>query len=137
MPLSAHSAQALTRDLGRLDELQQREGVLTLSDPAEGSPAARDTTESERAYAHDHALGCIEAALDHLVAWRHLLFEARIMPMFAHMSLLRTAHEAALLAEWLMDPTIDDDTRRARGFAVQLEDFPLCQPGLRHPSPDN
>ena len=80
-------------------------------------------TEPERAYAHDQAHGCIGAALDHLVAWRHLLFKAGIMPMYAHMSLLRTAHEAALLAEWLMDPAIDDDTRRARGIAVQLDDF--------------
>jgi hypothetical protein len=52
-----------------------------------------------------------------------VLVKARIMPLYAHMSPLRTAHEAALLAEWLTDPAIDDDTRRARGIAVQLEDY--------------
>ena len=123
-PLSPQAAEALTRDLVRLDVLQHREGVRTFSEPAEGSPAARDTTEQpERAYAHDQAHGCIRAALDHLVAWRQLLFKAGIMPMYAHMSLLRTAHEAALLAEWLMDPAIDDDTRRARGIAAQFEGY--------------
>jgi len=122
-PLSPQGAQALTRDLGRLDALQDREGVLTFSEPAVGSTAASDLVEPERFYAHHLAQTCIRAALDHLVAWRHLQFKAGIMPMYAHMSLLRTAHEAALLAEWLMDPVIDDDTRRARGIAVQLEDY--------------
>jgi len=122
-PLAPLVAHALTTDLGRLRALQDREGVITFTDPAEGSAAARDALEPERAYAHDQAHGCIRAALDHLVTWRYVMVEARIIPLYGHMSLLRTAHEAALLAQWLMDRAIDDDTRRARGVAVQLEDY--------------
>jgi hypothetical protein len=39
----------------------------------------------------------------HLHAWRFLL-EAGVMPTYAHMSLIRTAHESALLAYWLVEP---------------------------------
>jgi hypothetical protein len=85
-PLAPQAAQSLTRDLGRLDALQNRVGVLTFSDPSEGSPAARDSAEPERFYAHHQAQSCIQAALDHLVAWRNLLFRAGIMPLYAHMS---------------------------------------------------
>jgi hypothetical protein len=115
--------EALRTDLARLDDLRDRLGTTTLTPPPPGSRAAKDLPEPERAYAHYQASGSISAALDHLTAWRELLLNAGIMPMYAHMSLLRTAHEAALLAEWLMDPAIDDDVRRARGVAVQLEDF--------------
>jgi hypothetical protein len=110
-------------DLARLNDLRDRRGVITFTAPAPGSRAARDLADPARAYAHDQAIGCIKAALDHLVAWRALLVDAKIMPTYAHMSLLRTAHEAALLAQWLMDPSIDDDTRRARGIAAQFADY--------------
>jgi hypothetical protein len=123
MPLAPDVAQALAWDFERLVELQGREAALTFVEPAEGSVAARDLADVERAYAHDHAHGCIGAALDHIGTWRFVFVEAKTMPLYGHMSLLRTAHEAALLAEWLMDPAIDDDTRRARGVAVQLADF--------------
>ncbi len=45
------------------------------------------------------------------------------MPAYAHLSLLRTAHEAALLAYWLTEPTIDTDTRLARGVAAAAADY--------------
>jgi hypothetical protein len=122
-PISPQSQQALAADLARLDDLQHRKGVTTFAAAAAGSRAARDIADQARAYAHDHASGRISAALDHLVAWRALLLDAQIMPMYAHMSLLRTAHEAALLALWLVDPSINDDTRRARGIATQLADY--------------
>lgn len=122
-PVAAQSLAALRRDLARLDGLRTRVGIPTFASAPVGSRAANDLAEPERAYAHDQAIGSINAALDHLIAWRELLLTAGIMPMYGHMSLLRTAHEAALRAEWLMDPAIDDDTRRARGVAVQLEDY--------------
>jgi hypothetical protein len=45
------------------------------------------------------------------------------MPRFAHMSLVRTAHESALLVYWLMDPGLDAVTRHARGIAAQRNDY--------------
>jgi hypothetical protein len=62
------------------------------------------------------------AALDHLQTWRSLL-QAREMPTYAHMTVLRTAHESALFAYWLTEPGIDSDIRRGRGVAAQREDF--------------
>ncbi|MCW6004616.1 hypothetical protein K1W54_08470 [Micromonospora sp. CPCC 205371] len=64
----------------------------------------------------------MRAALDHIRAWRALL-RAGEVPTYAHISLLRTAHEAALLAYWLSEPSIDADTRLARGVAAQAADY--------------
>jgi hypothetical protein len=36
------------------------------------------------------------------------------MPTYAHRSLIRTAHESALLAYWLVEPGIDSATGLAR-----------------------
>jgi hypothetical protein len=122
-PVAPEALEALGEDLARLDDLRDRVGITIFTAPPAGSRTAKDLAEPERAYAHHLASGAISAALDHLGAWRELLITAGIMPMYAHMSLLRTAHEAALLAAWLVDPAIDDDDRRARGVAVQLGDY--------------
>jgi hypothetical protein len=45
------------------------------------------------------------------------------MPTYAHMSLIRTAHESALLAYWLVEPGIDSATRLARGIAARADDY--------------
>jgi hypothetical protein len=57
-----------------------------------------------------------------LHAWRFLL-EAGLMPTYAHMSLIRTAHESALLDYWLVEPGIDSATRLARGVAARADDY--------------
>ena len=54
------------------------------------------------------------AAIDYLHNWRFLL-EAGVMPTYAHMSLIRTAHESALLAYCLVEPGTDSATRLAPG----------------------
>ena|SRR5215216_4668901 len=59
---------------------------------------------------------------DHLFAWSSLL-KAGVMPTYAHMSLIRTAHESALLAYWLLEPGVDAHTRHARGIAAQAVDY--------------
>jgi hypothetical protein len=64
----------------------------------------------------------IRNALDHLLAWRSVL-RAGVMPAYAHMSLLRTAYEAALLAYWLVEPGVDPATRHARGIAAREADY--------------
>ena len=45
------------------------------------------------------------------------------MPAYAHLSLLRTAHESAWFAYWLMEPGADAATRLARGVAAQYNDL--------------
>jgi hypothetical protein len=58
----------------------------------------------------------------HLHAWRFLL-EAGLMPTYGHMFLIRTAHESALLAYWLVEPGIDSATRLARAVAARADDY--------------
>ena len=68
------------------------------------------------------AATALRAALDHLRAWRTLV-NAGEVPTYAHLSLIRTAHEAAFVALWLADPAINSDTRRTRGIAAQADDY--------------
>src|SRR5829696_7116127 len=104
--MPAQVQQALLASLARIDGLARRLDVAFTTPPADGSLAAT----------------AMAAALDHLRAWRTLL-KAGVMPSYAHMSLLRTAHESALLAYWLVEPGLDPDTRRARGIAAQRDDY--------------
>jgi hypothetical protein len=110
------------RDLAEVDQLWQRLDIVVLTPPAEGSAASVEITDRLRAYTYDQATTALRAALDHLRAWRTLL-NAGEMPAYAHLSLLRTAHEAALFACWLVDPTIDGDGRLGRGVAAQAADY--------------
>lgn len=109
-------------DLAATDQLWQRLDVVVLTPAATGSAASVETADRIRAYAYDQATTALRAALDHLRAWRTLL-AAGEMPAYAHLSLLRTAHEAALFAYWLVDPSIGPDARMGRGVAVQAADY--------------
>lgn len=109
-------------EVGRLDDLVKRLDVALTTPAAEGSAAAKETLVEAQAYAHDLAAVSLRSAIDHLLAWR-LLLQAGVVPAFAHMSLLRTANESALLARWLTDPGIDPFERHARGVAAQVEDY--------------
>ncbi len=121
MDPEAHAA--LVAALGSVDQLGRRFQVVVLSPPAAGSAASAEMADKLRAYAYDQAGMAIAAALDHLQAWRSLLQGAGEMPTYAHMTLLRTAHESALLAYWLTQPGIGTDTRRNRGVAAKAEDY--------------
>ncbi len=121
-PIDGRAQATLSHELTKIDQLSRRLDVAVLTPPAAGSTASDDLTDRMRAYAYDHAATAMRASLDHLRAWRTLLVACE-MPMRAHLSLLRTGHEAALLACWLAEPTIDADTRLARGVAAQAADY--------------
>jgi hypothetical protein len=116
-PIDTRAQATLSQDLTEVDQLWRRLDIAVLTPPAAGGAANSDMADRIRAYAYDQAATAMRAALDHLRAWR-TLFVACEMPMYAHLSLLRTGHEAALLAYWLAEPTIDADTRRARRVAA-------------------
>src|SRR5205809_6087546 len=103
----------LLAELDRVDGIRKRFDVAMLTPAAEGSAAAADQADRLRAYAYDQAATAMSAALDHLYAWRNLL-RAGEMPTYAHLTLLRTAHESALLGYWLTEPGVDSDLRLAR-----------------------
>jgi hypothetical protein len=120
--LSAEVHQILVADLAHIDQLWKRLDVIITTPPAAGSAAEIELANKSQAYAHLLAGTALRSALDHLLAWRKLL-SAGLMPTYAHMSLLRTAHESALLAYWLLEPGADALTRQARGIAAQAEDY--------------
>lgn len=120
MPQAA--ANALIQDLHRLDDLWKRLDVLVLQPAHPGSPADVEKRDKPGAMAYDLAATYLRAALDHMRAWRTLLHAGEV-PTYAHFSLLRTAHESALIALWLLEPGLLADERRARGIAAQFADY--------------
>ena len=46
-----------------------------------------------------------------------------LVPVYAHMSLIRTTYESALLSYWLLEPGLVPNGRRARGVAAQVADY--------------
>lgn len=113
---------AMSRDLGKIGWLWRRLDIAVLTPPDKGSVASVETVDRTRAYAYDQAATALRAALDHLHVWRTLL-KGGEMPAYAHLSLIRTAHEAALFAYWLLDPAIDAHARLCRGVAAQAADY--------------
>jgi hypothetical protein len=115
-------ANALVQDLHRLDDLWKRLDVLVLQPAHPGTPADVEKSDKLGAMAYDLAATYLSAALDHMRAWRTLLHAGEV-PTYAHFSLLRTAHESALIALWLLGPGLLADERRARGLAAQMADY--------------
>jgi hypothetical protein len=113
---------ALLHELRQVDNLSARLHVLVLQPAPPRSPASVETNDKLQAMGHDLAATYLAAALDHVHAWRTLLHAGKV-PSYAHFSLLRTAHESALIALWLLEPGLSADERRARGVAAQLADY--------------
>jgi hypothetical protein len=72
-------------------------------------------------YAFHLGASYIGASLDHLRTVAQVVQNA-VIPAFALMSLLRSGHECALVAQWFLDPSISDDDRIARGVGGQVAD---------------
>jgi hypothetical protein len=113
---------ALFHDLHRVDDLWARLDALVLQPAPPRSPAGTERSDKLQAMAYDLAATYLSAALDHVRTWRTLLHAGEV-PGYAHFSLLRTAHESALIALWLLEPGLSSDERRARGVAAQLADY--------------
>jgi hypothetical protein len=106
--MPAEIVARLVVDLARADSMWARLDDLVISPEPPSSQAARDKAEKHRALAYDHAATYVHAAIDHVTAWRALLHSGHV-PTYAPFSVLRTAHESALIAYWLADPGITSD----------------------------
>lgn len=95
---------------------------ITNTETYPGSRAFNALSDNHGAMAFHLAASSLIASLDHLGTVADIVSSGRI-PTYALMSLLRTGHECALVAEWLMDPTIDDNTRVSRGVGAQVADY--------------
>ena len=89
--------------------------------PPANSEASRAAADKLGVLAFHFAALNIQVSVDHLRATVALL--QTIIPAFAHMSLIRPAHEYALVAEWLMEPRLSTDDRIARGVGIQVKDY--------------
>lgn len=72
-------------------------------------------------HAYHHAIGRLGGANDHLLALAALIRDAKILPAFAGMTLLRGAYEAALVARWVVDGTPEE--RLAKGISLHFDDL--------------
>lgn len=116
------ATRQITGRLNKVPALRLRVQALTLGDPDEGSAAAAEMAadpEVERAYIQARAL--LVCALDHLDALRILVVDARVVPAYAHFTLLRGALEPALHARWVVAGSARD--RLAHGFALEFENY--------------
>lgn len=89
--------------------------------PSPESLAALDATLPLGSLPMLYAVQNLQVAIDHLLTWNSLFVSARHLPSFAHMTLLRSAIEAAAKARWLVDPKADPALRIARGALCQME----------------
>ncbi len=116
---------AIDVQFARVRELWRRLDDALLAAPTPGSVSDQDHSSGDRlaACSHDLAATFLRATIDHLVTWDKLLGDPGngrpgFQPTFAHLSLLRTAHESAWLAYWLTEPGITPDRRLARGLQL-------------------
>jgi hypothetical protein len=116
------AAVAKLRDiLEPVDELWQR-SILDLRLRPERSLAQRDDVLPEARFVRIHASQSLIVGLDHLMAWKVLVY-GPILPVQAQATLLRSALEGSVRCRWLVDPAADPADRVARGWAAKRDDF--------------
>ncbi len=114
---SAELHRAVARSVAIHERAQRKIG-----DPRPGSPAAADAVIPHARWIITSANMAVGVAADHLFAWK-LIVDGRQIPVYAPMTLLRTALEGAVLTRWLVDPRPGALERVSRGVAAQLDDY--------------
>lgn len=124
--------KALTHAVTRIDALVTRCEAVTAANPRPGSRASIDQAISHPGpktpeIPHGRfplmlATTAVGVAADHLRTFAGVL-RAGSLPMYASLTLLRTALETAAFCRWLVDPALSPEERVARGIAAQLDDY--------------
>jgi hypothetical protein len=105
--------------------------------PPPHSSAGKAMFDPMATFAFHLAATSITTSLDHLRTVAQVV-QTALIPAFALMSLLRTGHECALVAQWLLEPSITDDQRTARGVGAQISDYDerrKFEEAIRRPPP--
>lgn len=129
MPIQDPKVTArILRMLAQVDMLVRRfEPMARLSSTPTMSLAAADARTSARLGREPYmnAGFGVSTSLDHLITWRHAVSAGStgLQPAYAHMTLLRGALEAAVVARWLVDSTVDPRERLARAADLLREDY--------------
>jgi hypothetical protein len=95
---------------------------FTRTDLAPESRAATAMSNPLATYAFHLGAASIATSLDHLRTVAQIV-QTAVIPAFSLISLLRTGHECALVGQWLLDPSISENTRIARGVGAQARDL--------------
>jgi len=122
--LSAFDPRALARIrawLGGLDDLWRRREAALRAPSAPGSLAEADDALPDARFVTIYAGQASKAGLDHLIAWQALV-NGPVIPIQAHLTLLRASLEAADRTRWHVDATIDAGTRVGRAHAARRDD---------------
>ncbi len=90
--------------------------------PVPGSPASKDGVTALGQQSWLFASLGASVAVDHLESWRRLA-EAKLQPMWGHLTLIRGSLESSVLVRYLADPKADQDERIRRGVGVQRADL--------------
>lgn len=144
-PLNAASLARSTADyspvLGDGNRVLAAEQVMKqfalAGPPSPHSRAGIALSDPMATFAFHLAATSITTSLDHLRTVAQVV-QTALIPAFALMSLLRTGHECALVAEWLLEPSITDDQRTARGVGAQICDYDerrKFEEAIRRPTP--
>ena len=116
--------EALLTCLDKIPGLRQRFEKVELGHPLIGSSEAHDCVVR---YGGDRPGGTasikLSVALDHLTTWRRVIYDARVIPMCAHFTLLRPVFEGAVQSRWLLDPDVDAATRVRRALGAAIADL--------------
>jgi hypothetical protein len=112
---------AIRQELEDVDELWRRRAVALRAPMAPGSLAAIDDALPDARFVEIYAGQSSADALDDLGAWRTLA-NGPVIPMRAHLTLLRGALEAADRCRWHVDAAVDPGTRVGRGMAGRRDD---------------
>jgi hypothetical protein len=112
---------AIRRELEDLDDLWQRREAALRAPMVADSLASIDDALPDARFVSIYAGQSSADALDDLTTWRTLA-NGPLIPMRAHLTLLRGALEAADRCRWHVDATVDAGTRVGRGMAGRRDD---------------
>ena len=111
----------IRRLLAGVDDLRRRQEAFGRSPARPGSLAAADNALPHARLVRLFATQAVVASIDHLNAWQ-LLVNGPMIPMLAHLTLLRGSLEGAVRCRWLVDRTLASRLRVARGYAAKRDD---------------
>lgn len=119
--MSDSSVTAIAEAMAGLPELTSiSHSYLEPASP--GSRADQMLSDELGACAFHIASTSLASALDHLTTMKRV-FETALLPPYALYALARSAHEGALVAEWLMEPRLAIDDHFARSVGAQFDDY--------------
>lgn len=129
----------LRRLLEGVDGMWSRLEAALRAPVAPGSMAAADDALPDARFVSMYAGQAVSTAIDHLNTWRLLVY-GPLIPIGAHLTLLRGALEGAARSRWHIDARRSSGIRVGRGHAARRDDqeerakYEASREGAPHPA---